>query len=142
MRRLLPVLPLLAIALAACDGDDAVDGCPPVPDLLPTGASTPREVRLPAPYAVAVEVVDSLSGENLAAGATGAWVTGSTADSLRHDLPQLLTAYGPAGRYSLIVQYPGYYLWGVNDVVVRETECGFLEEARVTARLQRAERRD
>lgn len=142
MRRLLHAVPLLAATLAACDGDGSDDGCPPLPDLLPTGASAGRELRLPAPYSVAVEVVDSINGENLAAAATGAWVTGNTADSLRHSVPGMLTAYGPAGRYTLVVHHPGYALWGVDEVVVREAECGFLEEAHVRARLQRAPGRD
>lgn len=128
MRRLLAA-PLLALALAGC-GEDPVVSC----DIPDAGSS-----QLTAtPFSVLVTVVDSVTGNNIAANATGAFVTGTYADSLRHDFPTLLAAYGPPGRYSLVVQHFGYVSWGVRDVQVRMGECG-LEPATVTARLQRPE---
>lgn len=113
-------LPLLAAALAACDGD-AIVRCP---------ASLPE-----AQYAVRVMVMDSVTGTSLTAGATGAFVTGSTADSLRH-VGDELVADGPPGRYAVVVQRPGYVLWAVDDVRVRAGDCG-TESVQLTALLRR-----
>jgi hypothetical protein len=128
------LLPLLALALGACDGETLVQ-C-----TLASATLRGSSDRLPiAPqHAVRVTVVDSVSGTNLAAGASGAFVTGTYADSLRHDYPTLLTAYGPAGRYGVVVQHPGYAAWGMDDVRVELEECG-VETAEVTARMQRPE---
>lgn len=119
MRRPFLALPLLA-ALAACDGD-AIVRCP---------ASLPE-----AQYAVRVVVEDSVTAVRLTAGATGAFVTGSTADSLRHVRDELV-ADGPPGRYAVVVQRPGYVLWAVDDVRVRAGDCG-TESVLLTARLRR-----
>lgn len=120
MRRPLFAPPLLAAALAACDGDGLVQ-CPP---------SLPE-----AQFAVRVAVMDSVTGTSLAAGATGAFVTGSVADSLRH-VGDELVADGPAGRYAVVVQRPGYVLWAVDDVTVRAGDCA-TESVQLTARLRR-----
>jgi hypothetical protein len=138
MRRLL-LLPLLALAAGACDHGDPV-ACTPAPNELRASAA-PVRLDLPGPAAVWVMVVDSVTGENLTAGASGFFVTGSMADSLRHFHDDRLTAAGPAGRYSVIVEHAGYSAWGVDDVRVRAGECALQTEV-VTARLQRAELRD
>jgi hypothetical protein len=129
---------LLALPLAAC-GDDVVVSCDVPDDVLRSSAPLApagSDRLLAAPVAVRVTVVDSASGASLAAGASGAFVTGTFADSLHHDDPALLTAYGPAGRYSLVVQHPGYASWGRDDVRVRAGECG-MATVELTARLQR-----
>lgn len=120
MRRPLFALPLLAAALAACDGDGVVQCAPSLPE---------------AQFAVRVLVIDSVSGTSLAAGATGAFVTGNLADSLRHRGDELV-ADGPAGRYAVVVQRPGYVLWAADDVRVRAGDCG-TESVQLTARLRR-----
>lgn len=132
MRRTLILVPLLAAA--ACDGDNGVS-CPPVAQSLST-SPTSLVVR----PAVEVTVVDSASGNSLAPGARGAFVTGQVADSLRH-AGATLTAYGPAGRYSVVVQVGGYQLWAQDDVQVRAGECSF-QTVHLTARMQRALMRD
>lgn len=130
---------LLALPLAAC-GDDVVVSCDVPDDVLrssaPFAPAGPTRLSLTAPVAVRVTVVDSASGANLAAGAAGAFVTGSFADSLRHDGPALLTAFGPAGTYSLVVQHPGYLAWGRDGVRVRAGDCG-MATVELTARLRR-----
>lgn len=137
MTRPLFLAPLAALALAACD--EPIIECAPPPDVLaslqPAG---PTRLSEAAPVAVWVSVVDSVTGADLAAGASGTFVTGTFADSLRHHYPTLLTAYGPAGRYSVMVQHPGYAPWGRDDVRVESDECG-LQAAEVVARLRRPE---
>lgn len=104
------LLPALAL-LAACDGDFL------------TG-----EAICPAVLAASleVEVVDAGTGANLASGASGAWVTGRESGTLGGvDRPtQYLTVFGPAGRYSVMVQHPGYAVWGRDDVQVNRGTCG------------------
>ena len=96
--------------LAACDG-------------LATGSPVCPGVVVPS---LEVEVVDAATGANLAGDAEGWWVTGTEAGPLEdHYVPsRLLTGYGPAGRYSVIVQHPGYAVWGRDDVRVARGECG------------------
>lgn len=103
------------------------------------GGAGPRPTSYAPPMALAVMVVDSLTGQNLSAGANGAWVSGTQADSLRHDFYEdRLTAYGSPGRYGVSVQHPGYMPWSLNDVRVSGGECGGVETKDVTARLRRA----
>jgi hypothetical protein len=108
MMRMVLLFALLAL-LGACDPDVA--------------RVCPAEVR----PALQVAVVDAATGANLAAGAVGWWVTGSFAGALDDTDPtspdNALTAYGPAGRYSLIVQHPGYRPWGRDDIRVNRGEC-------------------
>lgn len=132
MRRL-SCLPLLALSLAACE--EGVVECTPPPNAL--AAAAPEGLNTIAPVAVWVTVVDSATGQNLSAGATGAYVSGEMADSLRHDYPTLLTAYGLPGRYTVVVQHPGYAPWGSDEVRVRAGTCG-PKAAEVTARLRPA----
>lgn len=140
MRRLTAALPLLALALAACE--ESV-GCPPIAgDGVRTSAGVvpgggPRRLSQVPAASVYVTAVDSETGRNLSDGATGSFVTGTFADSLRHELPTLLTGYGPPARYSLVVQHAGYAPWGSGDVRVTENGCG-LQPAEVTARLRPA----
>jgi hypothetical protein len=137
MRRL--TAPLLALALSACDGETLVQCDVPASASLaarsPAGA--PRALSQVPPVAVWVTVVDSATGVDLSAGASGTYVRGEIADSLRHDFTGLLTAYGPSGRYSLVVQHPGYAPWGSDEVRVPADQCG-PEKQEVTARLRRA----
>lgn len=136
MIRPLFLVPLAALALAACDGESIVE-CAPPPNvsasLQPAGG--PARLSQVAPAAVWVSVVDSATSLDLTAGASGTFVTGTFADSLRHDYPTVLTAYGPAGRYSVVVHHPGYAAWGTDDVRVEVDECG-VEAAQVVARLR------
>jgi hypothetical protein len=132
-RRPLFVLPLLA-AVAACDGEDPAAPCPLA---LSSGASPTSLVAQPS---VRITVVDSVSGNSLAGPARGAFVRGSMADSLRHE-GGTLVAYGPAGRYTVVVQVGAYQLWTRSDVQVGMGEC-VLETAELTARMQRAPGRD
>lgn len=138
MIRPLFLVPLAALALAACDGETLVQ-CDPPPSVLaslqPSGG--PNRLSMIAAPAVWVSVVDSATGADLTAGASGTFVTGTFADSLRHDYPTLLTAYGPEGRYGVVVHHPGYAAWGTDDVRVEMDQCG-LETAQVEARLQRS----
>jgi hypothetical protein len=73
-----------------------------------------------------VEVVDAATGANLVAGATGTWVTGSESGALEDQerSGQRLTAFGPAGRYGVVVQHAGYAAWGRDNVRVNRGRCG------------------
>ena len=136
MRRL--TAPLLALALSACEGETLVQCDVPTLSLAArTPAGGPRPLSQAAPVAVWVTVEDSATGQDLSAGARGTYVRGELADSLRHDLAGRLTAYGPAGRYSLVVQHPGYAPWGSDEVRVAADQCG-PDTQEVTARLRRA----
>lgn len=108
--RLLALAPALAL-LSACDG-------------LPTGGS--RVCPAVVVPSLEVEVVDAATGANLAGDAEGWWVTGDQAGPLMdlHVPSRFLTAYGPAGRYGVIVQHAGYAPWGRDDVRVERGECG------------------
>ena len=109
----------LALALlAACD-DSGTGVCP--------GVVVP---------ALEVTVVDAASGADLTRTARGVWVSGSYADDLfGSDIGGPLYAYGPAGRYSVIVQHAGYEAWGRDDIRVLPGECG-PRTVRITARLE------
>jgi len=133
MRRL-TLLPLVALSLAACDEEDSPIICA-LPSVSTTG-SGPARTSIAAPPAVLVAVQDSSSGTNLTPGAAGAFVVGTFADSLRHGFDGRLEAWGPAGRYALVVQYPGYATWGMDDVQVPDGGCG-PQTVTLTARLQR-----
>jgi hypothetical protein len=111
------LIPLLALA-AAC------------------GEETPVICALPvAPSAsLQVAVVDSATGQSLLPGARGRWIVGSQTDSLFY-WGSTLAAFGPAGRYAVTVQAPGYRAWARSDVQVRNGDCGPVTEE-VTARLQ------
>ncbi len=107
--RILGLLPALAL-LAACDDTGTNTVCPAVP--------------VPA---VRVVVVDSATSVDLGRSATGWWVTGEHRGVLEKNFLEAqidLLAYGPAGRYSVIVQQPGYHTWGRDDIRVRDGQCG------------------
>lgn len=116
------VLPLLCLA-AACEES---------PSMCPLAMDT----NLFAPTAsLQVTVVDSVTGQSLLPGARGRWIVGTETDSLRY-WGNTLAALGPAGRYAVAVEAPGYRPWARSDIRVRAGECGpELEE--VTARMQR-----
>lgn len=116
------VLPLLCLA-AACEETPAV--CPATMDI---GVFAPHS-------SLQVAVVDSVSGQSLLQQSRGWWIVGAEADSLRH-WGKALAALGPAGRYSVVVEAPGYRPWARSDIRVRRGECG-PEMEEVTARLQR-----
>ncbi|HEX6913153.1 MAG TPA: hypothetical protein VF142_22270, partial [Longimicrobium sp.] len=107
--RFLALLPALVLT-AACDDTGTGTVCPGIP--------------VPA---VRVVVVDSATSVDLGRSATGWWVVGERRGVLEKNFLQAeidLLAYGPAGRYSIIVQQEGYLTWGRNDVRVRDGECG------------------
>lgn len=120
----------MAMGLGACGGDPTGQGC----DI--------RTLSLVAIPAVVVEPVDSASGTALED--AGGWaVTGTHADSLRAHVfsaegkAVTLAAYGPAGRYSLVVRRAGYRDWAASGVRVRAGACG-PETVVVRARMQPA----
>lgn len=129
------LLLLLAPVLAACEETTVSCNVDALASVSVAGVE-PRRLSV-APPAVWVTVVDSATGHNLSDGATGSYVSGAVADSLRHHVPTTLVAYGPAGRYSVVVQHPGYATWGRDDLRVSTGECGELDAAQVTARLRR-----
>ena len=130
-------LPLLALSLAACEGDPVTVCSLPSNELanVAPAPSAPLDLSV-APLALRVTVLDAATGQDLSPGATGAWVSGAMADSLYHVEPSGLQALGPSGRYSVVVQHAGYVTWGRDDVQVRAGECGPIMEE-VTARLVR-----
>ena len=73
-----------------------------------------------------LQVVDAGTGANLVPGASAAWVSGRDAGPFvgNDPLQTTVVAYGPAGRYSVIVQHPGYAPWGRDDVRVAAGACG------------------
>jgi hypothetical protein len=73
-----------------------------------------------------VEVVDAVSDENLVTGADGSWVADDFTGELRDEdfSSRYLIGYAPAGRLSVIVQHPGYAVWGRDDVRIPRGECG------------------
>lgn len=123
MKRALGALLLPLLTLAACEDTPAV--CPAAMDV---GIF----VVMPS---LQVAVVDSASGQSLLAAAQGRWIMGTTTDSLYH-WNDALAAFGPAGRYSVAVQAPGYRPWARSDIRVRPGECG-PQMQELTARLQR-----
>jgi hypothetical protein len=115
---------LAILALAASCGEQEPVLCP-----------VPLDQRFAAQASLEVTVVDSATGQGPVAGARGRWIAGTETDSLRSGGSTLL-GFGPAGRYSVAVEAPGYRPWARSDVRVRRGECG-VEMATVTARLQR-----
>lgn len=115
-RTLLPLL--AAVAAAGCSGEDDL-----LPDCNPTASLTVAVVP-----AITVEVTDSVSGAARADGATGYAVTGTVTVPLvpaPQDVAGLPTlfAYGPAGRYTVLVTRPGYASWAASDVRVEMDGC-------------------
>lgn len=105
----LGLVPALAL-LAACDDVGTGTVCPAEP--------------LPA---VRVVVVDGATDVDLGRSATGWWVAGENRGVLEKNFLEAkidLMAFGQAGRYSVIVQHPGYGTWGRDDIRVREGACG------------------
>jgi hypothetical protein len=86
-----------------------------------------------------VEVVDAVSGENLVPGAEGSWVANDFAGPLRDEdfSSRYLIGDAPAGRVDVILQHPGYAVWGRADVRIARGECG-PELATVRAALVRS----
>lgn len=60
---------------------------------------------------------------------------GAETDSLR-DWGGTLAGFGPAGRYSMVVETPGYRAWARGDIRVRPGQCG-PEMVEIMAWLQR-----
>jgi hypothetical protein len=99
---------LAAALLAACDGDEPTRACPAV--LVP---------------ALEVTVVDAEDDSELTLGAHGWWVSSDYTDELVGSaFGGPLFAYGPAGRYGVIVQREGYQTWGRDDIRVAAGRCG------------------
>lgn len=123
----LRLVPLVALALAACDGED---------DLLPV-----CPISLATSTALMVQVTDSVTGAARADGATGWAVTGSLTIPLvpgpqdAAGLPALY-AYGPPATYTVLVTRTGYAPWAASEVRVREGRCGMPQTVNLQARLQ------
>jgi hypothetical protein len=104
-----------------------------VPGLL-LGACSDSAVSVVCPGAmrpsVLVNVVDSVSRQDVAAQASGVWTMGTLTDSLRHVPPSVaggpvrLGAYGPAGTYEVRVTRPGSPVWIQRNIEVGEGSCG------------------
>ena len=132
MHRTILLAPL-ALALASCNGEQ------PTVCMLPASSPSPSATSsLPVIFpSVLVSVQDSVTGVDLAPASSGAFVVGTYADSLRHGGPGAeLAAYGPSGRYTLVVQHAGYAIWGTDQVRVTGGDCS-VETQRITAKLQR-----
>lgn len=109
---------LAAALLSACDGE-------------PTGACL--AVVVPA---LEVTVVDAEDGTELSLTARGWWVSGDYTDELVGSaLGGPLYAYGPEGRYGVIIQHEGYQTWGRDDIHVAQGRCG-PRTVQVEARLE------
>jgi hypothetical protein len=107
--RLLCLVPAFML-LAGCDDTGTSPICPAV--VVP---------------AVRVVVVDGATDVDLGRSATGWWVSGERRGVLEKSYLESkidLKAYGPAGRYSVIVHHPGYRTWGRDDIRVRAGNCG------------------
>lgn len=87
-----------------------------------TGAICP-DVAVPS---IELQVVDAATGANLVPGMAAGWVSGQTAGPFvgSDPLGTEVVAYGPPGRYSVIVQHPGYVAWGRDDIRVAPGTCG------------------
>jgi hypothetical protein len=117
------MIPALAL-LAACDGDNGTGPCP----------ATDVQTLVAVP-SLQVTVVDSASGTDLTRTAQGWFVSAGRTDELAGSaLGGPLYGYGPAGRYSVIVQHEGYRTWGRDDIRVRAGECGPITEE-ITVRM-------
>jgi hypothetical protein len=125
MARLLALC--LLVLTAACNDDDQVI-CAPLP-----------------PWAVAVEVRDSVTGVLLATGTRGAvFLGGVLDDSLRPERlfhlssDTLLVGGVTEGRVEVRVERAGYLTWVAGDVQTRlsEGDCPDWETQQLVARLQ------
>ncbi|HEX6367816.1 MAG TPA: carboxypeptidase-like regulatory domain-containing protein [Longimicrobium sp.] len=123
MNRALRAVPLSLLGLAAACGESPAV-CPDPGVALPV--ITPS---------LKVAVVDSVTGGSLVPGARGRWIVGAQTDSL-YNWGSTLAGFGPAGRYSVAVEAPGYRAWARSDIRVRAGTCAPQTEE-VTARLQR-----
>lgn len=104
-----------------------------VPGLL-LGACSDSALSVVCPGAmrpsVLVNVVDSVSRQDVAAQASGSWTMGAMTDSLRHVPPSVtggpvrLGAFGPAGTYEVRITRPGSPVWVQRNIQVGEGSCG------------------
>lgn len=118
LRLLRPAAALVLALLAACE-EDGTGVCPAV--VVPS---------------LEVTVLDDETGTDLTRTARGWWISDAYSDELfGSDIGGPLFAYGPPGRYSVIVQHEGYATWGRDDIRVLPGECG-PRTVRLTVRLE------
>lgn len=91
---------------------------------------------------IVVSVIDSVTGEPAAAGATGMVVDGSYSELMsahRIDgngkILSLAAATGREGTYSVTIEKPGYETWFLDGIQVSEGLCS-VETVELNARLQ------
>jgi hypothetical protein len=125
-QRVAPYTTLWLITLLGCSDDQVV--CAPLP-----------------PWAVAVDVRDSLTDTRLVSGASGAvFLAGVLDDSLRRELlfhlssDTLLVGGLTEGRVEVRVAHPGYLPWVAPEVQTHLSEgpCPHWETQRLVAKLQ------
>ena len=127
MRRVLDLLPLLFLAPAIACASEPVT-CSPLP-----------------PWAVAVDVRDSVTDQSVLSHAQGAvFLNGTLEDSLRHDrlvhlaFDSLLVGGNTVGLVEVHVEHPTYQPWVAANVQTQlsEGECPAWETQLLIARLQ------
>ena len=118
--KLIKLAAALGIALlAACDGDGGTGICPA--EVVP---------------ALRVTVVDDETGADLSLTARGWWIHEEYADDLIGSVTGgPLHAFGPPGRYAVIVEHEGYQSWGRDNIRVTAGACG-PRTLDITARLE------
>lgn len=126
LKQSLSLLPALALALAGCD------------------SHSPASCLASVEPAVLVEVLDSVSSEPAAFGATGSLSEGPFLDSLTipglglyppESLAYMRGGDERPGTYSVALLKPGYQPWHQSGVRARRGTC-HVETVRLTARLQ------
>ncbi|MEP7344767.1 MAG: hypothetical protein ABI877_05855 [Gemmatimonadaceae bacterium] len=121
---------LVAAIVSACATNSDADQ--------PVGLCTaPRSI------AIEVDVIDSLTGQGVAVGATGSIRLGGETDSLWHvsGSTTLLAGGERRGTYDVVVNRPRYATWVASGVhVTRLGNCGNVIPEHLTARLQASPR--
>ena len=121
--------------LSLIAGVAAIGGC----GLITGGGDCTTEAR----PAIVLEIVDIVTGASPLVPSVITVTDGSfeqrspppgTAGAV---LPRYQLALGRPGRYSILVETPGYLNWSTSNINVPEGDCGHPETARITARLKR-----
>jgi hypothetical protein len=128
MNRFAPGMSLCLVSLSGCNGGQVI--CAPLP-----------------PWAVAVDVRDSVTGARLTSGAKGAVFLGETLDdSLRAERllhlssDSMLVGGMTEGQVEVRIEHAGYLGWTGTDVQTRlgPGQCPDWETQELVARLQTA----
>lgn len=104
-----------------------------------TGVLSPNCTDV-AKAAIAVDILDSATGETAVAGARAIAVEGEYADTAFSDhvatVGPYLLAFERPGTYTLTVEKPGYQPWSRSGIRVTDDRC-HVRSVRVTALLQK-----